>query len=67
MADHEPLQEIEYEGLPGGSLASNLVAGAFAGIMVHISFMPDLTGILSGTDEYLSTLRNMLLCILWMP
>lgn len=37
MADHEPLQEIEYESLPGGSLASNLAAGAFAGIMVRVS------------------------------
>lgn len=36
MADHEPLQEIEYESLPGGSLASNLAAGAFAGIMVGL-------------------------------
>lgn len=36
MADHEPLQEIEYESLSGGSLASNLAAGAFAGIMVRI-------------------------------
>lgn len=36
MADHETLQEIEYESLPGGSLASNLAAGAFAGIMVRI-------------------------------
>ncbi|KAI5837381.1 mitochondrial carrier domain-containing protein [Morchella snyderi] len=40
MADHEPLQEIEYEGLPGGSLASNLVAGAFAGIMEHVVMYP---------------------------
>lgn len=39
MATHEPLQEIdiEYEALPGGSLASNLMAGAFAGIMVNFS------------------------------
>lgn len=34
MADHESLQEIDYESLGGGSLTSNLVAGAFAGIMV---------------------------------
>lgn len=39
MADHEPLQEIEYESLPGGSLASNLAAGAFAGIMVRVSLV----------------------------
>lgn len=37
MADHEPLQEIDYESLPGGSLSSNLMAGAFAGIMVGIA------------------------------
>lgn len=36
MADHTPLQEIEYESLPGGSLVSNLAAGAFAGIMVRV-------------------------------
>lgn len=34
MAAHETIPEIEYEALPGGSLAANLAAGAFAGIMV---------------------------------
>lgn len=36
MATHEAIQEIEYEALPGGSLAANLAAGAFAGIMVGL-------------------------------
>ncbi|TGZ81231.1 mitochondrial carrier [Ascodesmis nigricans] len=40
MADHEPLQEIDYESLPGGSLSSNLMAGAFAGIMEHTVMYP---------------------------
>jgi len=40
MADHEPLEEIDYESLPGGSLASNLLAGAFAGIMEHTVMYP---------------------------
>lgn len=34
VADIAAEEEIEYEGLPGGSLVSNLAAGAFAGIMV---------------------------------
>jgi len=36
MADHVQAVEVEidYEGLGGGSLVSNLLAGAFAGIMV---------------------------------
>jgi hypothetical protein len=37
MAEHMAIQEaedIDYESLGGGSLTSNLLAGAFAGIMV---------------------------------
>jgi hypothetical protein len=36
MADHVQAVEVEidYESLGGGSLVSNLLAGAFAGIMV---------------------------------
>lgn len=33
--------EIDYESLPGGSLASNLAAGAFAGIMVRQPWVHD--------------------------
>ncbi|KAI5776891.1 mitochondrial carrier domain-containing protein [Geopyxis carbonaria] len=40
MADHAVLEEIDYESLPGGSLASNLIAGAFAGIMEHTVMYP---------------------------
>ncbi|KAF8461117.1 mitochondrial carrier domain-containing protein [Kalaharituber pfeilii] len=40
MAAHEAIQEIEYEALPGGSLAANLAAGAFAGIMEHTVMYP---------------------------
>ncbi|KAI5793890.1 mitochondrial carrier domain-containing protein [Peziza echinospora] len=40
MAAHEPVQEIEYEALPGGSLLANLAAGAFAGIMEHTVMYP---------------------------
>jgi predicted lipid-binding transport protein (Tim44 family) len=40
MAEHVPHPELEidYEGLGGGSLMSNLLAGAFAGIMVFSFF-----------------------------
>ncbi|KAF8424061.1 mitochondrial carrier domain-containing protein [Tirmania nivea] len=40
MAAHESIPEIEYEALPGGSLAANLAAGAFAGIMEHTVMYP---------------------------
>ncbi|KAL7268371.1 Fe(2+) transporter, partial [Rhizina undulata] len=40
MADHVPLEEIDYESLGGGSLLSNLIAGAFAGIMEHTVMYP---------------------------
>lgn len=34
MTDIQTLEELDYESLPGGTLAHNLLAGAFAGIMV---------------------------------
>ncbi|KAI5814867.1 mitochondrial carrier domain-containing protein [Pyronema omphalodes] len=43
MAEHMAIQEaedIDYESLGGGSLASNLLAGAFAGIMEHTVMYP---------------------------
>ncbi|RPB29454.1 mitochondrial carrier [Terfezia boudieri ATCC MYA-4762] len=40
MAAHESIPEIEYEALPDGSLAANLAAGAFAGIMEHTVMYP---------------------------
>lgn len=67
MADNEPLQEIEYESLPGGSLVSNLAAGAFAGIMVRSSFGGLMySSVLTVLIDLLSHFRNMLLCTPWM-
>ncbi|KAI5858131.1 mitochondrial carrier domain-containing protein [Tricharina praecox] len=43
MPEHIPaveLDEIDYESLGGGSLVSNLLAGAFAGIMEHTVMYP---------------------------
>ncbi|PUU81540.1 mitochondrial carrier domain-containing protein [Tuber borchii] len=40
MADHVPPQDVDYESLGGGSLTSNLVAGAFAGVMEHVVMYP---------------------------
>lgn len=62
MADHEPLQEIEYESLPGGSLASNLAAGAFAGIMVRIFLWCFGFAIHTILTDMLSHFRNMWSC-----
>jgi len=44
MAEHAPPQDIDYESLGGGSLTSNLVAGAFAGVMVGKYVRRDLEG-----------------------
>ena len=60
MAAHQPLEELDYEGLPGQSLAANLAAGAFAGIMVRALFFPSLVVYLLNKECFS---RSILLCI----